>query len=271
MFHFLLLLLLLTYTNSTLLFKQKSHLNGQQDVVVDDMSSSPSSTMIIKTPHRLPHLYEDIIIDIPHQTNSLILRVTRIFEHPLTRSNTVTGIIIEQSRVSSTGTFILSCQLNEKSSLEVTCLGNIRPRNSYGIQYELRPDKRLSSSLHYVKMVNINDIYEPKLLVSEKERIRKHQERLINEQQEQQLQQEEEEFKRINHVNDRRRRLAIDDNDILDLFVVWTPEAEAVAGSSNAMSLYMDFIIDEANYVLENSEVELRMRIVHSMRMSDSG
>ena len=65
------------------------------------------------------------------------------------------------------------------------------------------------------------------------------------------------------------RRLATDTNDILDLFVVWTPEAQAVAGSENAMSLYIDLVVDEANYVLASSDVELRLRVVHAMRMAD--
>ena len=252
----------------------RSHEQDSSSHTLSEPSSATSSSNImhITMPQRLPQLHEEILFDVPNQADPLTLRVDRVYEHPVTRSSTVCGHILTVDTASRSskpgGTFTLTCQAPLPSETptppSLSCIANLRPSNAANVQYELRPDALTKT--HTLKAVARNEVYEPRVQAGD------------------------EAVHRLRHTGRQApigdsvkdtvtpadlssgsvsRRLATDTNDILDLFVLWTPEAEVVAGSANAMGLYMDLVVDEANYILESSDVELRLRIVHAMRALD--
>jgi hypothetical protein len=258
-------------TNAALFFKQHRYQDAAKSGLERDTAAL--SVLRITTPPRLPKLHEEIIFDVPMRADPLTLRVDRVYEHPATRSSTVCGHIIDTSATSSggnAGTFTLACQapvaVPAGSAASLDCVANLRPTNSGHVQYELRPD--VETKAHRLAAVNTMEVYEPKVLESHKAR------RLLNanrpfihspsSQIDADAPQQQPEQQQMS-----RSLLSTDTNDIMDLFVVWTPEAEAVAGGANAMDLYMQFVVDEANYVLETSQVELRLRIKTAMRTID--
>jgi hypothetical protein len=273
----------LSVTQGALFFKQKqtthafppaANVRSEATTPFSEKDPSTAGVLHITMPQRLPKLHEEIIFDVPLRADPLTLRVDRVYEHPATRSSTVCGHIIDTSSSSlggEAGTFTLACQATatattDSLSSSLTCLANLRPINADSIQYELRQNSQTKT--HTLAAVNRNKVYEPKVVAGDQAGDLKHIERLAKVASAADSHTVSDTDPATTHVS---RRLATDTNDIFDLFVVWTPEAEAVAGSANAMSLYMDLVIDEANYVLESSAVELRLRIVHSMRTVDGG
>jgi hypothetical protein len=126
--------------------------------------------------------------------------------------------------------------------------------------HELRHDSLTKA--HSLSAVNTKEFYEPKVIAGDNDSDLMNAKRIADEAMTPPLDPP-------SSTEQVARRLATDTNDILDLFIVWSPEAEAVAGSANAMSLYIQLAVDEANYVLENSQVELRLRIKTAMRTID--
>lgn len=271
---------------AVLLFKQQRQAtnpaNNENANVIHDASSA-RSRRVITMPRRLPKIDEDILFDVQYQPDPLVLHVDRLYEHPSTRSSTVCGHIVStfSNTSKSGGTFTLTCQTStpsdsgDTSLSTLSCLANIRPSNYASIQYELRQDTLTKE--HVLKRIDRNEVYEPRVLAGDHAVHQLHAERatrLAKESPPSYSANADTDTYTADKVTDSStsvsRRLAADSNDILDLFVVWTPEAESVAGSANAMSLYMDLVVDEANYVLESSDVELRLRIVHAMCMIDS-
>ncbi len=56
-------------------------------------------------------------------------------------------------------------------------------------------------------------------------------------------------------------------NAIVDVLVAWTPEAEAAAGSREAIRAVIDLAVLETNVALANSQVTLTLRLVHATRV----
>jgi hypothetical protein len=59
----------------------------------------------------------------------------------------------------------------------------------------------------------------------------------------------------------RRSLFSSDNDDILDVGVLWTPQARVSAGSYDAMISLVNLAIDESNTIMYNSHVPLRLRL----------
>lgn len=60
-----------------------------------------------------------------------------------------------------------------------------------------------------------------------------------------------------------------DSDDILDVGVLWTPEAQAAAGGAAGMTNLVNLAIDESNAILKNSDVSLRVRLASARLVAD--
>lgn len=244
-------------SSGTLLFKPTHPKSSSPSL--SSSSASSWESFEVSLPSRLPTLDDDVLFSVPFTEDPLLLRATRSFDHPENHGRTLCGVIVDPETKTRVGVFTMSCQMSKDDSLK--CLANVRPDGSGGNQYELRHDP--ASNAHQVKVVNSIETYEDMVVRGDFRSDSMTRDRLAKDK------------SMAKHDNDAssvgempRRRLK-DTNDILDIFIVWTPEAEAVVGGGDAMSLYMDFVVDEANHILENSQIELRLRVVSSMRMAD--
>jgi hypothetical protein len=64
---------------------------------------------------------------------------------------------------------------------------------------------------------------------------------------------------------------AADDGSVIDLMVVYTPEARANAGSTDAMVAKVGTWVDETNTALQNSGALFQFRLVHTAEVAYSG
>jgi hypothetical protein len=64
---------------------------------------------------------------------------------------------------------------------------------------------------------------------------------------------------------------AADDGSVIDLMVVYTPEARADAGSTDAMVAKVDTWVDETNTALQNSGALFHFRLVHTAEVTFGG
>lgn len=212
--------------------------------------SETSPPVAIQLPTSLPlgKIGEEVVFYISDST--YVTGVTdNIVQRPSSRSTTLYGSII------SGGTFIVICGIIE--SEELSCAGNIRPVTKQHIQYELRYE--VESGLHKINSVNLDD-YENdysressfkfsqsiggKMMYPESEKLKSL---------------------RITSTSDD----AVDVNQIVDVMIVYTKTAVNFAGSENIMQYLVHLVFDETNQILENSEVDLRVRLVHSMHTID--
>jgi hypothetical protein len=211
-----------------------------------------ASSMHVASPRELPVglVGEKIFFGVPDSSDEIVCVVSQSYHHPDRNGLSVHGFINGNAEE---GTFSLSCGLFGEVLKSPKCVGNIRPSFKKSSQYELRLTHEGRHTLSHVDTTRYQDSHESKYdgLVIPKDTINE----LISE---------------ASFPNaDPHRRLA-DTNDIIDLMVVYTSDAAAWAGGESTMPLLIDLCVDEANAIMENSQISLRFRMVHLMRALDA-
>lgn len=208
-----------------------------------------SSSMHVVSPKDIPvgFVGEKIFFGVPDSNDEIVCIVSQIYHHPDRNGLSVHGFINGNAEE---GTFSLSCGLFGKDFDSPKCVGNIRPVSKSFSQYELRFSHDGQHTLSRVDTSRYQDSKEDKYdgLVVPKETINNF----------------------ISEATSRNERRLVDTNDIIDLMVVYLPDAAAWAGGESTMPLLIDLCVDEANAIMENSQISLRFRLVHLMRTIDS-
>ena len=171
---------------------------------------------------------------------------------------TATGYTVHADE-SLRGTFTLTCGLIDQDPEQVSCIGNIRPRSTQ-FQLELRRD--LVGDHSIAKTSSSTYLRDSDLDISSRSSMFSKQ--LLDKKEKYQAEHTVAMAEGINS-----RHLSTFVPDILDIFVVYTPDALKVAGSETAMNMMVHLAIDEANEIFATSQVGLRFRLVKAMRMYD--
>ena len=158
-------------------------------------------------------------------------------------------------KVPAPGSFILSV-------LGDSWMGNVRFDHSPNLQYEIRPYAEGFPHLFTLSLIDVSARYDFGEGVGDS--LSGH--RLL---------------RGLDESAERRgrrvgRRLSAsggyrpDSDDILDVGVLWTPEAQSSAGGAAGMANLVNLAIDESNAILKNSEVSLRVRLASGRAVADS-
>ena len=263
-------ILLLWIENLLAEFSILCRYNAQYSLTTDDSVMQTVVDMPVSLPTGT--VGETIVFGVPSSKNILGV-VTKSNQQPSYSAMSLSGNLV------AGGTFAVTCGMVEvrgTSSSAVSCIGNIRPAYMKDYQYELRSD---AHNVHHMKMVDLTKYKirdENDLEVVRK--LGKHRGRRMNQRKDK---------KRASnsiHINNstmddvvlssrrklHRKRRLVDSNDILDVMVVYTADAVSWSGSNSSMELLILLAMDEANEILANSNVELRLRLVRSMHSVDS-
>ena len=157
------------------------------------------------------------------------------------------------------------------SVYEDSWLANIRVGSSSGVQYEVRPSTGRGGVHHWEYTLQLVDVSMRYDIDDGLERVSTGLEALkgkatsvsvsvnIN----------SKDFGPTLSVFD-DDEIQIDNDDILDVGVLWTPQALAAVGGASAMANLVNLAIDESNTILINSDVSLRVRLASARQINDS-
>lgn len=212
-------------------------------------SRSVQTMTYISMPKRLPSVSSGEIIsfDLPGESAAAVQCIVEdVYEHSGGSSRTIHGRV--SSLVHPEGDCLITCGIIDNE--RVSCLGNIRPDFMPHAQYELRPI--LNSTFHVLKEV-LYSKYEDSDVDEEVQRGPRMSTKI-----------------REQHDAFAAKRLLTDTNQILDVMVVYTPDALTAIGSAEAVRLTVMLAIDESNKIFERSAIDLRLRLVHLTGMSNT-
>lgn len=133
-------------------------------------------------------------------------------------------------------------------------VSNIRFDDSPNLRYEIRPETDGSVHVFRLSLIDAAARYDTREDADEVSR---------------RLQLSVDQRRARPAVHQLRRVLATDNDDILDVGVRWTPQAEAAGGGAAGMASLVNLAIDESNTILRNSGVALRLRLAAAQKIQD--
>ena len=180
------------------------------------------------------------------------------------------------SSSSPLGTFILSVYMD-------SWLANVRLEDSLGLQYEIRPyfeevidGISTKDSMSSLMLVNTTQCYESKENDEDEHAARVA---IVAEAMARSTVSSLE--SNGLSIGGRKRKIGEvrglaggssyqpDNDDILDVGVLWTPQALVAAGGFDSMTNKINVAIDESNTILKNSDVNFRLRLASAHMVSD--
>lgn len=229
------------------------------------VSSSPlnrdtSARVLIPKSIETASIGEEIEFLLPDGEPVVTCAIYKIYDHPNYSMKSFHGII--RGLIESEGSCALSCRRGRNATHTVVCVGNLRPSSLVSSQYEIRPSESQEGTIHTLTKVPLEKYVEAVDQPHSDRRL------ILNDQFREDLSMH---YGPNGPSAQLSRRLTPDDNDIMDLMIVYTPSAENQLGSDEAITLYIAHAIDEANEILDRSAIDLRLRAVMILKMSSSG
>ena len=177
--------------------------------------------------------------------------ITAVVQHPDQNIRTYEGSLTDAS--ASEGSFILSCKEHAAKDTTggfVACVGTFRFDSDIANQWEIRPRDGGEHSIRQVNVAEYEETGDDDLDVTSLS-----------------MSSQGQDHGNAVGLSSLRRRLT-DTNQILDIMVLYTPEAVTDVANGD-IDLYIATAIDEANQILKNSQANMRVRLVHAVLVDD--